>query len=90
MPWAKFEDGELLGWSTSWRMWKSYFLPYRTAEWLGLGDDGELLLGPWQWHRPNAFRAQATASDGNTPASPEPKATPKSSGSGSRSKKGLT
>jgi hypothetical protein len=62
MPWAKFEDGEPLGWEASWRIWKAWLLPYRTAEFLGLSDDGtDMLLGPWKWHRPNVLRRRDRA-----------------------------
>lgn len=57
MPWAKFEDGDLLGWSASLRLWKSYLLPYRTAEFQGWDEEKQdIVLGPWKWHRPDILR----------------------------------
>lgn len=54
MPWAKWSDGESLGWRTSFALWRHFFLPYRTAEFLGYDEATfEMQLGPWQWHRPH-------------------------------------
>ncbi len=36
-----------------WRLWKMRWFPYRTAEFLGIDEEGEMLLGPWEWHLPD-------------------------------------
>jgi hypothetical protein len=39
------------------RLWKKRWLPYRTAEFLGVEEDGiTMILGPWKWHRPGVWR----------------------------------
>ena len=56
-PWARFEDGERLGWTASWRLWKSFLFPYRTAEFLDFDEETlEMNLGPWKWHAPDWWR----------------------------------
>lgn len=41
-----------------WRLWKTNWLPYRTAEILNLQDDTaeDLILGPWKWNLPRKLR----------------------------------
>jgi hypothetical protein len=58
MPWHRFEDGDPLGWSDAWGIWKMWLLPYRTAT-LTIRYDGityETTLGPRKWNRPDALR----------------------------------
>ena len=50
-------DNEDREWVLRFRLWKSDWFPYRTAEYLGYDKDTlEMHLGPWEWNRPRRLR----------------------------------
>ena len=55
-PWDN-EDNEIV---LRWRIFTQNWLPYRTAEFLGVTEDGtDMILGPWKWHPPRKFRRRS-------------------------------
>ncbi len=56
-PFLRPFDNEEREWVLRWRIWKADWFPYRTAEFLGLNEDEtDMVLGPWEWHRPRKWR----------------------------------
>jgi len=49
--------------SLRWRVWKFKWLPHRTAEFLWVDEDGEMVLGDWKWNAPEKFRELRKAID---------------------------
>ena len=51
-----FFDNEERWLIVRWRLFKSDWLPYRTAMFKGVDEAGEMKLSPWEWHRPRRFQ----------------------------------